>query len=231
MKVSSVFTSHTLAFCAGGDQLIESDISLFFSIHSSSTKLNVSVIAYWEELLLVCSTKEEYLSNPRQDDGTVSQVKLRKDFKGKLIAFKNADIPFRLYSKNKQAPLSVPIAIKLRLGSIIRHPSRCQVRDLKLVYTDNSMKWQRDKKEVNQHMVIPVVCDSIKHVIESSRDALSINVKPCSYTWLSSISILNFVSYVTSLLHKNSFVMLSDWGPSGIDIGNGFYTDLKFGST
>ncbi|KAN0022975.1 hypothetical protein ACTFIU_009058 [Dictyostelium citrinum] len=105
-----------------------------------------------------------------------------------------------VHSKNKQVPLSLPVSIKRRLGSIIHHPSRCQVRDLKLVNFVNSIEWQRDKsfsklrlcsyngcfrvrcrcnskerKQDHQHMVIPVVSDSIEHVIESSRDARSVN--------------------------------------------------------
>ncbi|KAN0022987.1 hypothetical protein ACTFIU_009070 [Dictyostelium citrinum] len=105
-----------------------------------------------------------------------------------------------VHSKNKQVPLSLPVSIKRRLGSIIRHPSRCQVRDLKLVNSINSIEWQigksvsklrlcsynrccitrcrcnyEERNQDHQHMVIPVVRYSIKHVIESSRDACSVN--------------------------------------------------------
>ncbi|KAN0025830.1 hypothetical protein ACTFIU_000093 [Dictyostelium citrinum] len=147
-------------------------------------ELNVSVIAYLDDLLIVGSTKEECLSNldktmkllvklgfklnleksvlePTQSitflwlqidsvsmkllvpkEKKKSVIKEIRNFlkldsctprklaglKGKLIALKDAVIPFRL-----------------RLGSMIRDPSRCQVRDLKLVNFVNSMELQRDK--------------------------------------------------------------------------------------
>ncbi|KAN0008797.1 hypothetical protein ACTFIU_002090 [Dictyostelium citrinum] len=189
-------------------------------------ELNVSVIAYLDDLLIVGSTKEECLSNLDKTMKLLVKLGFKLNLEKSVleptqsitflglqidsVSMQKADrtqrcshpIPI-VHSKNKQVPLSLHIAIKRRLGSIIRHPSRCQVRDLKLVNSVNSMEWQRDKsvsklrlcsynlcfritcrcnskerKQDNQHMVIPVVSDSIKHVIESSRDARSVNGLP-----------------------------------------------------
>ncbi|KAN0025784.1 hypothetical protein ACTFIU_000047 [Dictyostelium citrinum] len=238
-------------------------------------ELNISVIAYLDDLLIFGSTKEECLSN--LDNETVSQtrfqVKSRKEcprtnsinhvanrfginavtcskrkeeechqrdqkllkarqlyssktsrFKRKADRSQRCSHPISIvHSKNKQVPLSLPVAIKQRLGSIIHHPSRCQVRDLKLV---NSMEWQRDesvsklrlcsynrcfrvrcrcnskeKKQDHQHLVIPVVSHSIEHVIESSRDARSVNGLPSTLTEPQQLQAED-----SNLQHNNPFV-------------------------
>ncbi|KAN0030092.1 hypothetical protein ACTFIV_011315 [Dictyostelium citrinum] len=194
-------------------------------------ELNVSVIAYLDDLLIVGSTKEECLSNlnktmelllelgfklnleksvlePTQSitflglqiDSISMQLLVPKEKKKSVIKEIRNFLKLDSCTPRKQVPLSVPITLKLRLGSIIRHPSRCQVRDLKLVNSLNSMEWKRDKsfsklplcsnnrcfrircrchskerKQDHQDMVIPVVNDPIEHVIKSSRDARSVN--------------------------------------------------------
>ncbi|KAM9985602.1 hypothetical protein ACTFIZ_000237 [Dictyostelium cf. discoideum] len=152
--------------------------------------INVSVIAYLDDLLIVGSTKEECLSNlkktmellvklgfklnleksvlePTQSitflglqidslsmkllvpkEKKKSVIKEIRNFlkidccsprklaglKGKLIALKDAVIPFRLYTRRTN-----------KLGSIIPHSSRGQVRDFSLVNSSKPMEWKRNK--------------------------------------------------------------------------------------
>ncbi|EAL73831.1 hypothetical protein DDB_G0267188 [Dictyostelium discoideum AX4] len=87
-----------------------------------------------------------------------------------------------------------------RLGSIIPHSPRGQVRDFTLVNSSKPMEWKRnqsvsklrlcsynrclgircrchsqERKQGNQNLVIPEVNNSIKHVVKSSRNARAVN--------------------------------------------------------
>ncbi|EAL73842.1 hypothetical protein DDB_G0267210 [Dictyostelium discoideum AX4] len=178
--------------------------------------INVSVIAYLDDLLIVGSTKEECLSNlkktmdllvklgfklnlekivleptqlitflglqidsvsmkllvPKEKKkGVIKEIRnfLKLDccsprklagLKGKLIALKDAVIPFRLYTRRTNKNQSVS---KLRLCSYNRCLGiRCRCHT-------------QERKQGNQNLVIPVVNNSIKHVVKSSRNARAAN--------------------------------------------------------
>ncbi|KAM9974314.1 hypothetical protein ACTFIR_012835 [Dictyostelium discoideum] len=142
--------------------------------------INVSVIAYLDDLLIVGSTKEECFKlnleksvlEPTQSitflglqidsvsmkllvpkEKKKSIIKEIRNFlkldccsprklaglKGKLIALKDVQT---LHSPNKQVPLSVSHSRQWRLGCIIPHSSRGQVRDFTLVNSPKPMEWK-----------------------------------------------------------------------------------------
>ncbi|KAN0025492.1 hypothetical protein ACTFIU_003753 [Dictyostelium citrinum] len=157
---------------------------------------------------------------PRQDDETVSQTRFQVKYRKECPLTNSINHVSRVANrfginavtcsirKEEECHQRDPKLLQDRqLYSSKTHwdqsfviPSRCQVRDLKLVNFVNSMEWQRDKsisklrlcsynrcfrvrcrcnskerKQDHQHMVIAVVSDPIEHVIESSRDARSVN--------------------------------------------------------
>ncbi|KAN0015733.1 hypothetical protein ACTFIU_005680 [Dictyostelium citrinum] len=172
-------------------------------------ELNVSVIAYLDDLLIVGSTKEECLSN------------LDKTMKLLVKLGFNLNLEKSVLEPTKSITFGINVVTCSK-----RKEEECHQRDPKLlqakqlyssetrywdqpfvipqdVKSEISIEWQRDmsisklrlcsynrcfrvrcrcnskeRKQDHQHMVIPVVSDSIKHVIESSRDARSVNGLP-----------------------------------------------------
>ncbi|EAL73800.1 hypothetical protein DDB_G0267326 [Dictyostelium discoideum AX4] len=185
--------------------------------------INVSVIAYLDDLLIVGSTKEECLSNLKKTMNLLVKLGFKLNleksvleptqsitlllpkkacwFKRKANRTERCSHPIQtLHSSNKQVSLSVSDSSQRRLGSIIPHSSRGQVRDFTLVNSSKPMEWKRnqsvsklrlcsynrclgircrchtqERKQGNQNLVIPVVNNSIKHVVKSSRNARAAN--------------------------------------------------------
>ncbi|KAN0033197.1 hypothetical protein ACTFIV_005208 [Dictyostelium citrinum] len=211
-------------------------------------ELNISVIAYLDDLLIVGSTKEECLSNlnktmellvklgfklnleksvlePTQSitflglqiDSISMQLLVPKEkkksvikeirnflkldsctprklagLKGKLIALKDAVIPFRLYTRrtNKfhcqclslsngdwDQSFVIPQDVKSEISNWLTLLTQWNGKEISL-FPSYDYVLTTDASESgagHQDMVIPVVNDPVEHVIKSSRDARSVN--------------------------------------------------------
>ncbi|KAN0023497.1 hypothetical protein ACTFIV_007883 [Dictyostelium citrinum] len=209
-------------------------------------ELNVSVIAYLDDLLIVGSTKEECLSNlnktmelllklgfklnleksvlePTQSitflglqiDSISMQLLVPKEkkksvikeirnflkldsctprklagLKGKLIALKDAVIPFRLYTRktNKfhcqclslsngdwDQSFIIPQDVKSEISNWLTLLTQWNGKEISLFPSYDYILTTDASESDHQDMVIPVVNDPIEHVIKSSRDARSVN--------------------------------------------------------
>ncbi|KAM9955145.1 hypothetical protein ACTFIW_008809 [Dictyostelium discoideum] len=127
--------------------------------------INVSVIAYLDDLLIVGSTKEECLSNLKKTMDLLVKLGFKLNleksvleptqsitlllhkktcwFKRKANRTEGCSHSIQtLHSSNKQVPLSVSHSRQWRLGSIIPHSLRCQFRDFTLVNSSKPMEWK-----------------------------------------------------------------------------------------
>ncbi|KAM9972544.1 hypothetical protein ACTFIR_011911 [Dictyostelium discoideum] len=122
--------------------------------------IKVSVIAYLDDLLIVGSTKEECLSN----------LKKTMDLLVKL--------GFKLNLEKSVLEPTQSIANRFGINEAScsqRKEEKCHKGNKKLFKTRLCRCHSQERKQDNQDLVIPVVNNSIEHVIKSSRNACAVN--------------------------------------------------------